>query len=505
MSEAPRQTAPREVDTVVIGGGTCGAALAGILAARSDRSVLLIEAGPDWGPLAEGRWPAALLDPTLMPVDDWEWNYVSAARHGAPEMPLQRARMIGGCSSHNGCAAVWGHRADYDAWEAAGNPGWGAAAMEPRLREADAALRVHQPTRDEITPWHRLCLDAAPAAGLPVIPSVEDLDAAFGIAIHAVNIAGRLRWNAAFAYLDPVRTRSNFAILPDTLVDRLRFDGLRCMGVEIVNAAGRQSIAAREVILAGGVFGSPLVLLRSGVGPAAELRALGISPALDLPGVGRNLQDHPAFAIRFGGSSALVEEMDAFVAAGGLPREEGTTALARSSRCEGPFDLHLYPVGSRPRGDAGWRFAIAAAVMDPHSTGTVRLASAAPAAPPIIDPGWFSDAAGRDLDVLLDGVELARGLAAQPPLGDVIGAELDGSPTDRDALRDSVLRHSTHDYHPVGTCKMGPASDPLAVVDARGRIHGLDGVVVADAAIMPAVPRANTNIPALAVALQVAS
>ncbi|HEX5499843.1 MAG TPA: GMC oxidoreductase, partial [Thermomicrobiales bacterium] len=312
------------------------------------------------------------------------------------------------------------------------------------------------------------------------------------------------RWNAAFAYLDPVRDRPNFAILPETLVDRLRFDGPRCVGVEVVNAAGRHQIAAREVILAGGAFGSPLVLLRSGVGPADELRSLGIAPVLDVPGVGRNLQDHPAFAIRFGGTSALVADMDAFVAAGGLPREEGTTALARSSRCEGPFDLHLYPVGSRPWRDEGWRFAISAAVMDPHSTGTVRLASAAPEAPPIIDPGWFSDAAGRDLEVLLDGVELARGLAAQPPLGDVIGAELDGVPTARDALRDYVLRHSTHDYHPVGTCKMGPGGDRLAVVDARGRVHGLDGVRVADAAIMPAVPRANTNIPALAVALQIA-
>jgi choline dehydrogenase len=505
MSEESRRSAPREADTVVVGGGTCGAALAGILAARSDRTVLLIEAGPDWGPLADGRWPASLLDPTLMPVDAWQWGYVSAARFGAPAMALERARMIGGCSSHNGCAAVWGHRADYDAWEAAGNPGWGGAAMEPLLRDADAALRVHQPTRDDITPWHRLCLDAAPGAGLPVIPSIEDLDADFGIAIHAANITDRLRWNAAFALLDPIRERPNFAILPETLVDRLRFEGGRCVGLDVIAPEGSRCIAAREVILAGGAFGSPLVLLRSGVGPADELRALGIAPVLDLPGVGRNLQDHPAFALRFDGSPALVAEMDAFVAAGGLPREEGTTALARSTRCEGPFDLHLYPVASRPRGGEGWRFSIAAAVMDPHSTGTVRLSAVAPEAPPIIDPGWFTDPAGRDLEVLLDGVDLARALAAERPLRDVIGAERGDVPAERDALRRHVLRHSTHDYHPVGTCKMGPVGDPLAVVDADGRIHGLEGVIIGDAAIMPAVPRANTNIPALAVALRIAA
>jgi choline dehydrogenase len=235
------------------------------------------------------------------------------------------------------------------------------------------------------------------------------------------------------------------------------------------------------------------------------LRSFGIAPVLDLPGVGRNLQDHPAFAVRFAGSPALVGEMEAFVATGGLPREEGTTALARSSRCEGPFDLHLYPVGSRPFAGEGWRFAIAAAVMDPQSAGTVRLSAAAPDAPPVIDPGWFTDPEGRDLAVLLDGVEQARELAAQRPLRDVVGASSSSAPTNRDALREHVLRHSTHDYHPVGTCKMGPARDPLAVVDARGRVHGLDGVIVGDAAIMPAVPRANTNIPALAVALGVAA
>src|SRR5690242_16600433 len=310
MADGNGAALPRSAGTVVVGAGPAGAVLAARLT-EAGEDVLLLEAGPDYGLLDDDGWPERLLDPTLMPVEEVSWEYTSACRLGTPGMALQRGRVLGGCSSHNGCAAVWGHRSDYDAWEAAGNPGWGAAAMEPRLRDADAGLRVHQPTRDEITPWHRHCLDAAPGAGLPVIPSAEDLDAAFGIAIHAVNICDRMRWNAAFAYLDPVRQRPNFAILPETLVDRLQFEGTRCSGVEVVNAGGRRRIAAREVILAAGAFGSPLVLLRSGVGPADELRSFGIAPVLDLPGVGRNLQDHPAFAVRFAGSPALVGEMEA--------------------------------------------------------------------------------------------------------------------------------------------------------------------------------------------------
>jgi choline dehydrogenase len=497
---------PREVDTVIVGAGTCGVAVAARLIERTDRSVLLVEAGPDWGPFAEGGWPAELLDPTVMPVDRYQWGYVSAAWTGLPGLPLERGRLMGGCSSHNGCAAVWGHRRDYDDWAAAGNPGWGAGAMLPLLREADERLHVYQPAPDEVSPWHRACLETAPAVGLPILPTLNDLDAELGIAIHSINIRDRMRWNAAFAYLDPVRGHPRLHIAAETLVDRLLFDGPRCTGLDVIGPDGPARVACRSVVLCGGAYGTPLILLRSGVGPADDVRAHGIAPVLDLAGVGRNLQDHPAYPVHFSGSDRLTRAMEAFGGDGGLLREEGTTVLARSRHCRGPFDLHLYPVGTRSVGDRGWRFAIAAAVMEPRSRGTVRLGGRDPEAQPVIDTAYFSDPDGYDLEALLDGIDLIRGFASRRPLTELAGDELQPGPDvrNRDTLRDIVRRTGTHDYHPAGTCKMGPASDPLAVVNADGVVHGLEGVAVADISIAPTVPRANTNVPALVVGLRIA-
>lgn len=492
-------------DVVVVGSGPGGVAVADRLLRRSNATVLLLEAGPDYGPLAAGDWPDHLLDPTLMPVDDCTWGYVAAGTHGSRDLALERARVVGGCSSHNGCAAVWGHRADYDRWEALGNPGWNAPALLPLFQEANERWRVTIPAREEVTPWHRAVLDAAPALGLPPIADLNDLDADLGIAIGPVNIAERTRWSIAFALLDPLRDHPRLTIAAEALADRLVLEGARCVGLEVVRGGRRERVHAGMVVLAGGTFGSPLVLLRSGIGPAGELAALGIEARLDLPGVGRGLQDHPAFPVRYAGTPALAETMDAFVAAGGLPREEGTIGLARSSMCEGPFDLHLYPIASRPVGGSGWRTNVSSAVMNPRSLGSVRLSGADPDAPPVIDPGFFTDPDGHDLAVLVEGAEISRALGSASPLAELAGEEAWPGPGVRGKdLRAFVLANACHDYHPTSTCRMGPAGDPGAVVDAGGRVHGLDGVLVADAAIMPFVPRANTNLPALVVGMRVA-
>ena len=252
------------------------------------------------------------------------------------------------------------------------------------------------------------------------------------------------------------------------------------------------------MILAGGAYGSPLVLLRSGIGPADELRAAGIVPRHDLPGVGRNLQDHPAIGVHYSARPETIAALEEFIAAGGLPREEGTIGLARSSRCEGPYDLHIYPIASHPLGGKGWRFHISAALMAPRSRGTIRLnpdRPRDPEAPPVIDTGFFTDADGYDLDALTEALALCRDLGAQPALAALLEEEItpETSISDRAALRDWIRGHSGHDYHPAGTCRMGPASDPTAVVDASGHVHGLEGVLVADAAIMPFVTLANTE------------
>jgi choline dehydrogenase len=486
--------------TVVVGAGPAGAVLAARLA-EAGEDVLLLEAGPDYGPPDSGRWPERLLDPTLMPVEELSWEYTSACQRGMPRMPLQRARVIGGCSAHNGCAAVWGHRSDYDAW-AVENPGWSAAEVEPLFQIVDARLRVHTPPRKALTPFHQAVLDAAAEADYPFIPDLSRLDPVFGFAIGPVNIdpVTQIRWNAAFAYLDPVRDLPNLRIAAETLVDRVALDGGRVIGVDVVTASGRARIAAERVILAGGAYGSPLVLLRSGIGAADELRALGIAPRHDLPGVGRNLQDHPAIGVHYRARPETIAALEAFIAAGGLPREEGTIGLARSRRCEGAYDLHLYPIASRPFAGKGWRVHISAAVMSPRSRGTITLNRenpADPVAPPVIDTGYFSDPDGYDLDALADAFALCRDLGARPALVALLEAELAPGPAvdTRAEVQDWILSHASHDYHPAGTCRMGPASDPTAVVDSSGRVHGLEGLFVADAAIMPFVTLANTNLP----------
>jgi choline dehydrogenase len=194
--------------------------------------------------------------------------------------------------------------------------------------------------------------------------------------------------------------------------------------------------------------------------------------------------------------------MNEFVAAGGAPREEGTTVLAQSALCKTAFDLHLYPLGHR-NPDGSWTYAVYVAVMDPRSIGTVRLSGSDPEALPVIDHGYFTDEGDVDLDVLADGVRLARQLAVQTPIASLAGAEIDPLKTG-DELKAHIRRHGAHDYHPVGTCKMGPASDATAVVDASGEVHGVAGLFVGDASIMPAVPRANTNIPAAVVGEKIA-
>jgi choline dehydrogenase len=493
-------TLPRAAGTVVVGAGPAGAVLAARLVDAGEE-VLLLEAGPDFGPFASGAWPEELLDPTLMPVADVSWNYLSACQHGVPDMALQRARVMGGCSSHNGAAAVWGHRADYDAW-AVENPGWSAAELEPLFHEVNARLRVHVAPEAWLTPFHHAVLAAAAEAGYPIIPDLSSLDPEFGFAIGPVNIdpATRTRWNAAFAYLDPIRESPRLRIVADTLVDRLTLEGTRVTGLEVVGPDGPARIAAGRVILAGGAYGTPLILLRSGIGATDELSTAGIAPVHDLPGVGRNLQDHPAAGIPYRPCPEGVAMMDAFVAAGGLPREEGTIGLARSSRCAGPYDLHLYPVASRPFAGQGWRFTIAAAVMAPRSRGTIRLNPASPRDPeaaPVIDTNYLSDPEGYDLDALADAFLLARDLGARPAMQAMLQEELAPGPavSTRDEIKTWLLRNATHDYHPAGTCRMGPESDRENVVDASGRVHGLDGVIVADAAIMPFVTLANTNIP----------
>ncbi len=487
---------PRHADTVVVGGGTAGAALAGTLAERSDETILVLEAGPDYGPFDRSAWPDDLLDSRALP-DSHQWGFDSGSTYGLRRLAFERARVIGGCSSHNGCAAIVGSRLDYDAWEAAGCGGWGTEKLLPLFASALERLRVRAYEDAEMTPFHRACLEAAPRIGVPRVGDLNDWDEHLGMALFPINVVDGVRWNAAFAWLDPVRDRAHLTIAGDAIVSRIALDGDRAVAVECVRDGRSERVECGRVVLAGGAFGSPVILQRSGIGDPARLRALGIEPLCELPGVGLNLHDHPAVTVRFEGGPGSAEAMEAFGATRWMPEEQSIAKL-RSSYCSEGFDLHTYPVGG-PAPEGGWKWELPVACMTPASRGEVHITSTDPEALPLIDHRFASDPEGRDRLVLADGIRLMRELAATEPLRAFLGAEIDAEPAD--ALIDGRVSHY---FHPVGSCKMGPESDAAAVVDPSGRIHGLANAYVADCSICPSIPRANTNVPAAVIGLRVA-
>jgi choline dehydrogenase len=480
--------------------------VAGILAEHTDQSVLLLEAGPDYGPYASGNWPSDLLEAFDL-AESHGWGYDSGEVHPDRIIPFQRARVLGGCSAHNGCAAIWGHRADYDGWVALGNDGWSTDELVPHFRSANERFRVRIPGDDEVTPYHRAMLEAAPAAGIPRVEDLNDLDEPVGMAPSPVNIWNGVRWNSAFAYLDPVRGRPNLTIRGNVLTNRLIVEKGRVTGVMVIGSDGPTAVEAGRVVLCAGSYGSPAILLRSGIGDPEALGLIGVAPVHKLPGVGRNLHDHSSAYFEFAGTDELREQMTAFGQQRWMP-EEQTIAKFRSSRCTEAFDLHLYPEGG-PYADnrTRWSFIMPIACMTPRSRGRLYLTSGNPEAKPVFEHGYLSDVGREDLRILADGIEIGRQMTDQPRVRALIGEEIAPGPDihSRAELEDWIDRVVVHYYHPVGTCKMGPASDPEAVVDPRGKIHGLEGGYVADCAIIPIIPRANTNIPAAVVGERIAA
>ena len=397
---------PQYADTVVIGGGTAGAAVAGLLAERGDRSVLLLEAGPDYGHQTVGRWPTELLDGRIL-ASTHDWTFTSAAAHGQPGHVLQRAKVIGGCSAHNGCIAIWGSRADYDGWAAAGNDGWSTAEVLPYFRQAAARLRVRKFAPEEVTPFHGASLEAMIASGIPRSADLNDLDEDVGAELAPVNIRDGMRWSTALAYLDPVRDQGKLTILGDALVDKINLRGSRAASVDFIRKGERKTVEAGTIYLCAGTYGSPAILLRSGIGPVEDSHKAGIIAKIDLTGVGRNLHDHPGVSMTHYGTPLFDSLMADCIAAGKTVFTEQSLAKARSSRCNEAFDLHVAPLtAAGPDEDGRWECSMYVANMAPQSRGRLTLRDSDPRSNPVIDTGYFTDPGDNDLAVLMDGVAL---------------------------------------------------------------------------------------------------
>ena len=390
--------------------------------------------------------------------------------------------MIGGCSSHNGCMVVWGTPGDYDEWAAAtGDAGWGFAALRPALERAQAAIGTRRFADEEVGGWTRRALAGWEALGERRLDDFNHPDAVEGYALMPVNRRGRTRFGAAHAYLDPARGRANLEILADALVDRVVVHAGRATGVLVRHGGRERLVEASTVVLAAGPYGTPAVLLRSGVGPADELRALGVPVVADVPAVGRGLLDHPCVHVRFELAPAFADELAADDARGALTHVQ-SKLKAPSSRCEpGTFDLQVLPNVGWDLDDAGARngshhVTLIPVLLKPRSTGTVRLRSADADVVPDIERNFFSDPDGYDLDVLAEGVARVRALAATEPVSSALRGESDPGPAvDGEALRAWLRREAWALYHPCCTARLGRAGDPAAVADHDGRVHGVDG------------------------------
>lgn len=464
-------------DVLVVGGGTAGCVLAARLSESPDRRVCLVEAGPDYGPLADGRWPADLLDPR-----DLAGSHLWSA--GGEDGRSLGGRVLGGSSSVNACMVVAGTAADYDEWGA----GWSYADFRPFLARARIELGTAPANTERPTAFQRAFFDAAQAAGLPPVEP-DDLATPVGVGPYPANVVDGRRWNAAFAYLDPARFRPNLTIVGDTLVDRVLLDGSRARGV--LTADGRE-LEAEHVLVAAGAYFTPAILLRSGIGPEAELRRHGIVVLEALP-VGEHLLDHCGTDVAFDVSAGLQSETDAETAEHGVFASHVVAKAASTACAPGSWDLHLVPWIARLE-DGRFRAYVIVFHMKPLSSGSVRLASTDPAEPPLVERGFLSRE--EDLGPILEGIELARAIATQDPLRGLLDTEVAPGAADPEEYVRTTIRNY---FHPVGTCPLG------TVADAHGRVFGTEGLYVADASFMPTIPRANTNLTTAAIAEKIAA
>ncbi len=501
-----------EYDDIIVGAGSSGAALAARLSEDQDRNVLLLEAGPDYSTVEQT--PADLLN-TWISAGPHDWGLVAQATP-AREIPYPRGKVTGGSSAVNGHIALRGTPQDFDEWAALGNREWSFEKVLPfhRKLEDDRDARgdfhgvggpiwIQRPRPETWQPLNRGFFEAARALGYAEVWDHNDPESA-GIGPWPRNRREGIRVSTAIGYLAPARHRMNLTIRPGVNAHSMIIESGRAVGVEIECAGMLQRVRGRRVTLSAGAIHSPALLMRSGIGPSDELAALGIKCQVNLPGVGRNLIDHPMVFV-------------VAVPLPGIPHDPQVTnpiGIRYTATGSDEFnDMQMY-VFEQFASDLAPGLAldlpvpsisVVPGLQRPRSRGRLRLRSANPDVPPIIALNYLDDP--EDMRRMSDGVRIAWRLMHDTHLGPMIKEFV--NLTDEVVNSDSALATFIRDncttiFHPVGTAKMGPENDPTAVVDQYCRVRGVEGLRVVDASVMPNIVRANTNLTCIMIGERVA-